>query len=217
MLAAARAVSSGKIEIPSSLPTNISTCLRIQQEAARAYGDRDTPAKPDPRGAAHSRLQALFARVLGTLSGGADPGGDDHGRVTEEQVLGGGGSSEACWRSLCFMLDLDESFLIIAETWKKCKAGATGLVHATLMTNSSVAFLAQLARELEAFSPHLNTLETIVAQVYMEPAVNSILVPHKLEQAEAVKLVSAIHEGFQRNLEIFQQVRKGRADVKAAH
>jgi hypothetical protein len=115
------------------------------------------------------------------------------------------------------MLDLDESFLIIAETWKKCKAGATGLVHATLMTNSSVAFLAQLARELEAFSPHLNTLETIVAQVYMEPAVNSILVPHKLEQAEAVKLVSAIHEGFQRNLEIFQQVRKGRADVKAAH
>ena len=130
MLTAARAVASGKIEIPSSLPTNISACLRIQQEAARAYGDRDTPANPDPRGAAHSRLQALLARVLGTLSGGPDLAGDDQVRVTEEQVLVGGGSSEACWRALCFMLDLDESFRIIAETWKKCKAGEIGLVHA---------------------------------------------------------------------------------------
>jgi hypothetical protein len=92
MLAAARAVARGNVEIPSSLSTNISTCLRIQQEAARAYGDRDTPANPDPRGAAHSRLQALFGRVLGTVSGGPDPGGDDHGCVTEEQVLVGGGS-----------------------------------------------------------------------------------------------------------------------------
>ncbi len=169
MTAAARAVAeaSPKLEIPESLLTSVKTCRGIQEEAARAYADRDTPEQPDPRGAAHARLHALFARVHATLGGSGDAAGDDV-RVTEDEVLGGGGGSAAGWLALCFMLDLDESFAIVFEAWKRYKEGEIGLVRATLVTNSSVAFTQELASALASHSPHLNSLETIVAEIYMQ-------------------------------------------------
>lgn len=181
--AAARAVAgaSPKPEIPESLLTSVETCRSIQEEAARAYADRDTPEQPDPRGAAHARLHALFARVHATLGGSGDASGEDV-RVTEDEVLGGGGGSGAGWMALCFMLDLDESFAAIYEAWKRYKEGEIGLVRATLATNSSVAFTQELASALALHSPHLNSLETIVAEIYMQAQI--------LNSAAAVPLYS---------------------------
>lgn len=172
VLAAARAALSSGIaagDVPPSLLRSLQTCSSIRQEAAAAHADRDTPAKPCPCGAAHARVQKLFSTAHAVLSGGtvAAVGAGDDVVMSEEELAG---SASHAFGAILFLLDFDETLSSVAAIWTQYKHGEVGLVRATIATNECVEFTKELSAALVRKSPHLNTLEMVVTEIYMQPS-----------------------------------------------
>jgi hypothetical protein len=215
VVAAARATRASGCTPPSeALLRGLQTCVEIRREAANAFADRDTPEKPSAQGAVHTRLANVLSTAQGILSGTADDLGNSSccDVVSEEELL----DTSSSFRAICFMLDLDDLMQMVSSIWTLFKSGDVGLVRATIVTNNCVALARELATTLEKESPHLNNLETIVAEIYMQPAISSLENEHALSHERAVQLASRIHEGLQRNRQTLEAVKDGKAPLTAA-
>ena len=208
LVAAARAAARGAACTPTeALFRCLETCVEIRRAAARAFADRDSPEKPSAQGAAHMRIADMLNSTLGIFNGEEDDGSSGScGTVSEEELVG----SNHAFRALCFLLDLDDLMHSVSSIWSLFKGGSVGLVRATVVTNNCVSFARELAAALTSQSPHIKNIETVIAEIYMQPAVEMLQKAHALSYEGAVELVSAIHEGFQRNLVTLENVKDGK-------
>lgn len=204
LVAAARAARTSACAPSEAILRCVETCIEIQQASARAFSDRDTSDKPSTQGAAHMRLANMLTSTLGILKGDDDD--NCIGTVSQQELVG----SSHSFRALCFMLDLDDVMHSVSSIWNLFKSGEVGLVRATIVTNNCVAFVREVAETLTSRSPHIRNLETIVTEIYMQPAVEMLQKDHALPYERAVELVTGIHEGFQRNLETLEKVKDGK-------
>jgi len=185
--AAARAAAmQGLSLVPPSVLASLQTCSEIRGEAASAYADRDTAEKRSDLGFAHVRLQNLLRLTHSILSGTGEAGDGDE--VVSEDTLTS--SSSSTFRALLFWLDIDATLQVVADVWTRFKHASVGLLYATITTNKCLAFMRALAEEVAAAAPYLSSLETLVAEVYMQPAVQLAQERHALGRERAVEVVS---------------------------
>jgi hypothetical protein len=186
--AAARdAAMQGLSLVPPSVLASLQTCSEIRGDAARAYEDRDTAEKRSDLGFAHARLQNLLRLTHSILSGTGEAGDGDEVVVSEDTLTS---SSSSTFRALLFWLDIDATLQVVTDVWTRFKHASVGLLYATITTNKCLAFIRALAEEVAAAAPYLSSLETLVAEVYMQPAVQLAQERHALGRERAVEVVS---------------------------
>ena len=213
LVAAARAaIDTGAIPKPTLLAA-LETCIKIRREAGAAYADRDTEGNASPEHCAHLHLVTQFTAVQAVLRRMSPVSEAPDVSVSEKDLEV---DSSLCFRAVCFLLDLDEALVCVSKAWLAYKAGRCGLVRATMASNACVAFIEQQATALATHAPHMTSLQTIVAEAYMQPAIGLLEREHALSHARAVLLVVTIHDKLQRNLDLFQRVKQGAKTMEEA-